>query len=669
VIDETANVYAVWDNRPREKIYFASSLDGGKTWGESLEVDQAIEGSVNAGPSNILVDAVGNQVLLLWQTNRLQSSCQQYYQVSQDGGITWEPRLQMFEGTVICPDQIQFMHSGNNRILLLNGIQIYLQAWDGSRWSDPQLQVQLMSFIDPETQNLVEFSCQQATLGADEILNVIGCDDGIGQDIWFMSRSLLDVTEWFPQEAVWDPITSIASSDKNITSLAFVADQQNQGHLFWSEAETSDVQGPGKTIHYSRWNAGQWSDPTQILTSPNGMADQVAAAVNNSNQIFLTWRGGQDGQIYFSQADTSQAVVADAWSEPLELPSLKPVGSSPTIFVDQSGKILVTYAIPLNEQRGIYLTSSTDGGFTWSTPITIFDAVQANWDMVDQPRLAQTDANTLHAIWTRASIPGGSGTLSLQYARSTDGGITWSAPQAVVENSVSWSEIVGTGMQTIQRVWQGNNGGNTTLYHEQSLDNGDSWTRTVPVSVFGNVIVSPSLSTDQAGRLHLFLIVESGSAQQVMQHWLFDGEKWSTERNLVLPLTENSEYQDLASAISPGGDLSIALVEKVSGQEIETTQYQLLSSHRTLDIPPAPITPEPISTPTSVPTNIPTEGIDNPTPTVVETQNITSTQTNFPKEPSASRIQMILSVALPVGLGLLLVIGYLIYIRFVRSAR
>lgn len=667
-IDETTNVFAVWDNKSREKVFFAASPDGGITWGDPLEVDQAIEGSVNAGPSEILVDAVGNQILLLWQTDRSQSSCQQYYQVSQDGGNTWESRLQMFEGTVICPDQIQILHTENNRILLLNGIQIYLQAWDGTRWSDPQLQDQLMSFVDPETQNLVEFSCQQATIGRDEILNVIGCDNGTGQDIWFMKRSLTDVQDWFPQEAVWDPLTSVVISDRNITSLAFIADKQNQAHLFWSEAELNDPKGSGKTIHYSRWTAGQWSDPAQILISPNGMADQVAAAVNNSNQIYLTWIGGQNGQIFFSQADASQAVVADAWSEPIVLPSFRPVGSSPMILVDQSGKIIVTYAIPLNEQRGIYLTSSSDGGLTWTAPITIFDAVQANWEKVDHPELAQTDANTIHAIWTRSSIPGGTGTISLQYARSSDGGNTWSAPQPVVENPLNWSDIAGTGLQALQRVWQGSNGGNTTLYHEQSLDNGDSWSRTVPVSVFGNIVASPSLSTDQAGRLHLFLVVESGSAQQVMQHWLFDGEKWSTERNLSLPLTENSEFQDLTSAISPIGDLSIVLLENMEGQMNEPPQYQLLSSHRTIDIPTALVTPEPISTPLYVPTATPSEIVDIPTPTAVETQSIIATPANFPKEPSASRMQVILSVILPVGIGLLLVIGYLIYLRIVRGS-
>ena len=88
--DEDARVFVTWDNRPRERIYLAKSDDGGQTWSLPIEVDKPDEGVGNTGSSNIIVDAQGDQVLLLWQANRSESTCEQFYQYSNDFGNTFD---------------------------------------------------------------------------------------------------------------------------------------------------------------------------------------------------------------------------------------------------------------------------------------------------------------------------------------------------------------------------------------------------------------------------------------------------------------------------------------------------------------------------------------------------------------------------------------------------
>ena len=181
------------------------------------------------------------------------------------------------------------------------------------------------------------------------------------------------------------------------------------------------------------------------------------------------------------------------------------------------------YAIPLNENRGIYLVQSGDGGQTWSEPKQIFDAVAAGWAMVDWPHLAITDNGQMHVLWTHYSLPNGEGPLALLYARSEDGGVTWSAPETVVEKTVGWSQIAGIGQNTVHRVGRRAVVVVPRYGTEQSLDGGISWQRTAPVSVFGETAGLPSLTWDSTGQLQLLQVVRSGLNQYVLQHWRFDG--------------------------------------------------------------------------------------------------------------------------------------------------
>ena len=45
-----------------------------------------------------------------------------------------------------------------------------------------------------------------------------------------------------------------------------------------------------------------------------------------------------------------------------------------------NGELLVVYAIPLNEPRGVYMVRSADLGATWSRPVRVFDGAAAGWE-------------------------------------------------------------------------------------------------------------------------------------------------------------------------------------------------------------------------------------------------------------------------------------------------
>jgi hypothetical protein len=460
-------------------------------------------------------------------------------------------------------------------------------------------------------------------------------------------------------------LEDVESDELKLLSPKVVADNQNRAHLFWSKSDSLAADSLGKSIYYAVRQEEQWSPAAEILLSSSGKAEQIDAAIDSNNQISIVWSGGQGGEIFFSSADYSQAFIPESWSSPLVLPSPLPVGSSPDILIDENDGIYVSYAIPLNEQRGIYLTKSEDGGETWMEAVQVFDAQQADWGMVDQPKLAITESGDLHIVWTRYSLPTGEGPLGLYFASSSDAGLTWTEPSQVVDSPVIWSDIVGIGENTIQRVWQQRGSGGSTIWHEQSTDNGQTWERIAPVSVFGEIVANPDLSADQAGQLHLLLVVRTGVDTYGLQHWVYDGLSWSAETSNDLQFSPVTEIRSLGSDFSDFGNMNVVLLNSDLSVDGNPVYQMIFTNHRVevLEVQPTPVLQ---ATPTSTPTPV-------ATPTVVRTEPAPTSEAgndtpiDFTDNQGNSDISTWIGIIAPVAIGLIVVVVIALIIRWIRN--
>jgi hypothetical protein len=661
-------VYVVWDNPTRERVFFTRSADNGKNWDTPLEVDRPTEGATSAGPSKILISAGGDKVFLLWRGDQNGKSCSHYYQSSQDGGTTWQERQRKPEDFLDCPDRSELMEIDENNILLFSVIlnQVYLQAWDGGRWSDPQSQSILTTFTDPETNRLVTLGCQQPGILPGGNLPVVGCDTGGGQDIWWLKRQLVDVADWFPKEAVWNPLSTIATGSVEIQTPILVSENSTRVHAFWSQPRVGTAGGTGSDLYYARWEGQQWSQPIAVQSPPTGKAENPAGAVDANGNLYVVWSGGVSGETYFSQVNSSQAVLTTSWSKAMLLPSPEQAGSHPDILVDPNGRIHVAYAIPLNENRGVYLTYSDDQGSTWSEPERVFDAVSAGWAMVDNPRLTLTGADDLHLIFTRYSLPSGTGPLGLYYTQSGDGGQSWSPAAAVEEKPVVWSEIISTVQGTLHRLWQEVSSGRATLWHEVSTDNGGSWTRTAPASIFGETVGTAAVTWDPAGQLQLLQMVSRGNASFVLQHWMWNGSTWSTERNMDIDLAAGTQIDALVSSATSDGQLAVIFTGRSVNLENGLNQEGIYFARRTYQLPevlPTPLPPQPTPTPQLSATETAAALAQASTTPSVEAPATQATLEELAQEPANTGNAWIASVLVPVAAGLIVLVAILIGIR------
>lgn len=570
-------VYVVWDNPARKQVLLRKSVDGGETWSDSMEIDRPTEDTGLTDPYNILVEANGDDVLLLWQAG-LQSgfACTQHFQWSQDQGENWAEKQIMLDDLVGCPQGTQFYPGEEEIDYMLTNVQerFYMLAWNWEKhvWSDAQVQSELSSLTNPETLEAVSLSCRQTYAGGSERLYLVGCDTVGPSDIWLTSRQFGTKAEWFIEEPVWSAPVNISSAE-DISYPTVLPDPNGGVHVIWSQRNDRGSESSSSNIYYSQNSGGSWQEGVRIVSSPQGNADQPAAALDPSGRLHLVWSGDLSGQIYYSWASASLANHPREWTPPLALPSPVALGSAPDIAVGEDGSVYVAFSVPINEARGVYLLRSTDGGRTWMDPVRIFDAVQAQWAMVNQPKIAYSENGQLHLLFSQYALPGRGESMGLYYVQSTDGGQTWSQVSEVVAKPIAWYEIIDTPGQEVHRFWSEMESGVPVLWQQISTDDGISWGVPANLSRVGEISGLSSVVTDSSGKLLLVQAVQEQDGGVFIKSFSWDQQQWKPMENLLLFGTESVlDITSLAAGGGPQGDVYVAFGKKAEQGVISLTE-------------------------------------------------------------------------------------------------
>lgn len=652
-VEDLLHVYIAWDNRPRKQVFLARSVDGGGTWEQPMLVAGPAPGTGLAGPFNIHVGADRDRVVLVWQSGRSGGACSQIYRSSDDSGITWSDPQQMSEDALGCAKSIEFVTGSATDpqdplyLLLETHNQVFLSTWNGLQWSRPKVQSILSGFEDPEIYTEVIYSCHRTSL-LEERLFVIGCDQGVGSDVWVTSRDLESNASWF-ETLEWNPLLPVTSGDLETETVELVATGDGLVHAF-----VSLHQDPA--IYYTSWNGELWSRFVPVLILPDGVAGRPEIAAGPENGLFLIAQNNR-GALYFSRATSGDAVTESRWSTPIRLGIDHDgmVGSAAVAW-DADGTLHVAYSVPVNDERGIYLIQSKDHGTSWSEPLQVFDGEAAGFDLVGAPSILVSENGILHITWRQQSIQGDgeSHPLSLYYTRSENGGRTFSEGEIVVEEPVAWREIVADSGGNLHLLWQPQDMF-TTVWDQVSSDGGRSWQ--FPQGLPSEGIAAGGM-VDSVGRLH-FVNAGPGS----LSHWVWDGVRWQPESSLLWPLTLQQEGPvELLTAVVNGQGIMVVVLALPADSGAET-EGNLLYTTRMLELPSEqstiqnvptqmPITPTVIS-PTFTP-----ELIYTPSSTI--DSELTDPQDQTTGNESSDPISPFIMALVPVALLLLGVLGIML---------
>ena len=562
---EADALYVVWDNPSLKRVFLSKSRDGGVTWTDPKVVDGPEINTRTINPYNITINTSGDDVLLIWQAG-LQSgfACTQYYQYSDDGGDTWSELQVMLEQFVGCAQENR-LFSTSGKFQLLQTVfndEVYLLAWDKSKWSDPQPQSSLFSFTDSVTNDTVNFRCRQYALQNGNRLYAVGCDTVGDGDIWVLTRDVRNLASWFGPSNNWSKPSSITESDSEISSPEVILDDEGKPSVFWIQEERIGKESFHRAVYAASAAPDGWTQPMRVMTSPDNNVHQMAITSDSTGRVYLIWEGGNSGEIYFSTANLQDATSPTEWFDPVILPNTHDVGRSPSIVVDQAGTIHVAYVVPLNEGRGIYIIRSSDGGQTWSEPAQIFNAIDAGWQMVDKPELAISGDNTLHLIWTRDSITGNGGPIGLYYARSADGS-AWTDPAEVVRQPIWMAKLQGSSDLVLHRIWMsmgldGQMG--TDLYHNTSSDNGENWNQATNLTKIGE-IPGPFDLVSKFEITHLLQFIKQTEGEFVLSNLIWEDDQWVRQDGPHIGGSVE-EINSISADIGTDGRLGAAFIAK-----------------------------------------------------------------------------------------------------------
>jgi hypothetical protein len=163
---------------------------------------------------------------------------------------------------------------------------------------------------------------------------------------------------------------------------------------------------------------------------------------------------------------------------------------APVMARNAAGHLYVAWEDGRNGEinnRDIYFARSTDGGTTWGPEVRVNqDPLFRNVNQRAPAMVYDPIHDAIYIAWQDNRR----GNYDIWFARSTDGGLTWSEPasnpvndDAGTADQVSPSLTVDE-LGNIYLVWQDRRHGNDDIYMAVSADGGETWTRNIFVTDF-----------------------------------------------------------------------------------------------------------------------------------------------------------------------------------------
>ncbi len=451
------------------------------------------------------------------------------------------------------------------------------------------------------------------------------------------------------QSSTWSPPTRFFEIDQggNVQSPTLLTDSGANLHAFWGAAMT---EGQPTALYYSHWEDGNWTEPVDVLVSPDGGSIwPFTARVDENDYVHVFWMSSS--QIWHSMAHVAQLDDARHWTPPDLVPTDETPFTTLGLAQDADGVWYLAYSN--RDLDTITLLKSEDGAVSWENAGVIHQEARSDtW--VGYPGIVVAPDGALWVSWQE--MEAGSGTSKgLAYARSEDGGATWSEPESLVTGYYFGGfEVIGDVM--VKKYGGGiGTGGRFVSF---SKDSGSSWTEPRNISAGdGEGAQAIGLVVDSTDDWHF--IVETG---MTFARVAWNRENWSTPE-FVVP-------RDLMQVccITPGKVTENAAVGISDGNRIHVFYEQddsvLWYTSRELDAPR--LVPQPPSSPQTAPMDSTTGDVavapptDTPAPVPASTP---APGRDDSRPPTAS------SMTFPILLALapvLLIIGTVVVLQIGR---
>ena len=410
---EVNNVCTVWfddtDTPGNNEIFFAFSTDGGLTFSEPDNISETTGNSL--GPQVI---CEGNNVYVVWQDEILGSD-EIFFAFSTDGGLTFSEPDNISETTEESFDP-QISSEGNNVYVVWseelpdNDEIFFAFSTDGG-----------LTFSEPE--NISETA-------TDSLEPQISSE---GNNVYVVWEEDTPANPDFPIPEIFFAFSTDGgqtfSTPDNLSENAFesfnpqISSEGNNVYVVWD-----DNNAPGNIdifFVFSTDGGLTFSEPENIsenLGSSSG--PQISSEGNN---VYVVWDGSTDGNndIFFAFSTDGGLT----FSEPENISENAGLSIDPQISSEGNNIYVVwTEFAPDFSSTEIFFSVSTDGGLTFSDPDNLSESAGNSFN----PQIS-SEGNNVYVVWNDDTD--NLGINDIFFAFSTDGGLTFSEPENISENT------------------------------------------------------------------------------------------------------------------------------------------------------------------------------------------------------------------------------------------
>lgn len=354
-------------------------------------------------------------------------------------------------------------------------------------------------------------------------------------------------------------------------------------------------------VFFTQRTGARWIVPVDVLTWP--AAARLTSVVMDRTGRMHAFSGTTC--LSYVYADHQNAAKASGWSKQRCLDDVGNSNVAAAIGTDDT--IYVVYAA--RGTQALRLARSRDLGLTWSLT-DIASVLDADEGFYGDPALAVDQQSRLQLVWTVYSPPEGYPPLGVLYARSDDGGDSWTPPRELGRVDEGQPAVAVYGDE-VHVLWDGD-ARKRGRYYRNSRDGGKTWGPIQALSeegAPGGLQRAPALVVDGVGHVHALL------HEQESLYYTMKGEGgWTAKEPLYdAQRLGASEVYTIRLAITGGNRLNAFYTVYVDGGRSKRIYYQ----YRDIDAPAA--TPAALSAvvPTPRPTATGSSSLPSVSPTPV----------------------------------------------------
>ncbi len=270
------------------------------------------------------------------------------------------------------------------------------------------------------------------------------------------------------------------------------------------------------------------------ITPHDGGAFSPRVAVDSIEQVSVVWGDTLEARkrvVFVRSLDQGST-----FSDPVDVSRSSGDAFEPEIAVDKNDAINVAWEDTATGTSVIMFARSTDRGDSFSEPVR----VSSLDEKANEANIAVDSLGNIHVVWVGES----GDTLQAFYARSTDGGITFSEPVNLsnVEGADIHKLVIATFNENVYVAYNNEANNSRQVFLVKSRDSGETFSEPVRVSNADRTkgrAHSPALAVDSTGLLHIVWIDSSVVGQD--EGLLFysnsaNGNRFSTQQLILAAL-------------------------------------------------------------------------------------------------------------------------------------